>query len=274
MRLPSRARVLLRRALVRLFTLAALLRVRRVANGKLSTSHGSPDPVARALGSTAVCSSLTIDEPAPQTDLAFQHGPDIQPRSLRTVHLIVDTRDPRYSFRNNVTLDHRRRVIAEERSPWDELPVSYTPLESVEPRAGTVAYLSNTNVANFYHWIVLTLPLLRIYWDEMGAEPDAYYVGRPVTAWHRETLAMLNIHDEQIVSEGTSADRLVTAVSNRVRGAVDTASLQFVRERLGRPRFARARTRRLFVGRGEVGGARVVNEYAGGGGRGARVAVG
>ena len=54
--------------------------------------------------------------------------------------------------------------------------------------------------------------------------------------------------------------RLVTAVVNRRHGAVDTASLRFVREQLGAPRFAATRTRRLIIGRGDVAFRRFVNE--------------
>ena len=259
MRLPASMRVALRRSLAATFGLLSAVGVRRAARGKLAVVGSSVTALDRALGPAAIAAVTTTDEPAPQPDLRFEHGPLIRPRPLQTVSVVVDARDPRCSFRNNVALDHRRRVITEERLPRDELPVSFSLLEPVAARRGTVAYLSNTNVGNFYHWIALTLPLLRLY-AEHDVRPDAYYVGRPVTGWHLETLAMLGIHEDRVVSDGVTADRLVTAVVNRRHGAVDTASLRFVREQVGAPRFAAAGRRRLVIGRGDVAFRRFVNE--------------
>ena len=260
MRLPAPVRVLLRRSLVVLLRVLGRLGVPRIARGKVAVRGDAVDPVLRVLGPSASCSTWTHEEPAPSLDLAFQHGPDIRPRPQHTLTLVVDAHQPGYSFRNNVTLDDRRQVITEERIPWNELPVSFSLLESARPQPGTVAYLSNTNVGNFYHWITLTLPLLRLYREELELEPDAYYLGRPVTGWQRETLAMLGIDEGRILSEGVAPHRLVAAIQNRRHGAVDTPSLRFVREQLAAPRFAAEQTRRLVVGRGAVAFRRFVNE--------------
>lgn len=261
MRLPAPVRVLLRRLRVATFRAAALLGASWAPRGKLSVRRGSAAPVAEALRGTADCSaSFEVRPPDPQVRLAHAHGPPIATRAQATFNLVVDSVDPGYSFRNNMVVDHRRRVVAEERSSWDELPVSYSRLEPPNHIAGTVAYLSNTNVGNFYHWIVLTLPLLEHYRDRLAVRPDAYYVGRPCTDWHRESLAMIGIEESQIVTEAVRADRLVAVIANREHGAVDSSALAFVREELGRPRFSERSDRRLFIGRGDVAFRRFVNE--------------
>jgi hypothetical protein len=199
--------------------------------------------------------SFMVRENIPPDDIELQHRP------VNTFHLVLDTRDSRYSCRNNVVIGPGNTVFYEDSVPFDEMSVRLRLLERPREIRGTVAYLSNTNPGNYYHWLAFSVPLIWTYRDRLGIDPDYYYVGRPIQRFHLETFARAGISAERVLSDAVSADRLVADFPDRRRreGAVDRAMLTFSR-RLHFEPPARPPTRRLFVGRRDARRRRLANE--------------
>jgi len=186
---------------------------------------------------------------------------DLPHRPINTFHLLLDSRNPGYSCRNNLVIGPGRKVLYEDGIPFEEMSIRLRLLEKPRRVKGTVGYLSNTDSANYFHWMIYTLPFVGIYREQLGVEPDFFYLGRPVTPWHLETLARAGIGAERVISDAVSADRLVADFPDRKRraGAVDRSMLAFTRN-LYFQRSAAPPTRRLFVGRNKVQRRRLVNE--------------
>jgi Glycosyltransferase 61 len=199
--------------------------------------------------------SFVVRENIPADDIELPHRP------VNTFHLVLDTRDQRYSCRNNVVIGPGNAVFYEDSVPFDEMSVRLRLLEKPRRVRGTVAYLSNTNPANYYHWLAFSLPLIGTYRDRLGIDPDYYYVGRPIRPFHLETLARAGVGAERVLSDAVSADRLVADFPDRRRrdGAVDRAMLTFSRDLHFEPP-ANPPTRRLFVGRRTARRRRLANE--------------
>jgi capsular polysaccharide biosynthesis protein len=122
---------------------------------------------------------------------------------------------------------------------------------------GTVAYLSNTWVDNYYHWMQLTLPLLDVYRKALPELAiDHYYIGdaKP-TRFQLETLDRIGIRPEQIVSGPCQGDRLLYGYMHCFsRGHVvfrPNLAHDYVRRLLDYSAPARCgEGRRLYVSRG------------------------
>jgi hypothetical protein len=171
-----------------------------MAKGKRETA--ALDILGEELGGTADFSrSFSVEESTPNVHLAYASDDRIRPRPISTFNLVIDTTHPGYSFQKNALIDHTGHVFTEERIPWDALQVSRSRLGRPRRVRGTVAYLSNTDVANFGHWICLTLPLVGVYREHLRIEPDYFYLGQPLRAHHVETLAMLGIGRERIITD-------------------------------------------------------------------------
>jgi capsular polysaccharide biosynthesis protein len=173
--------------------------------------------------------------------------------------VVLDIRSPGFSFRNNHLLDPSRRVVYEDNVPFEILPVSVRLLEGPKHVRGVVAYLSNSRVDNYYHWMCLTLPLLGVYREHVDVPPDFYYVGRPLLPWHLESLALLGVPKEKVISESVMADRLVAAIATR-RGGVDSSFLRFTHENLGRLVEHGTSEDLVFVSRSTARYRKLVNE--------------
>jgi capsular polysaccharide biosynthesis protein len=174
-----------------------------------------------------------------------------------------------FTFQNNHLISPRREVVYEPQIKFHELPVARQTLHSARRVHGTVAYLSNTMVAHFGHWMQYTLPLLRVYreWSPQ-LNIDAFYIGDgPLTSFQRETLRYAGISPSQILCEACRPDRLITAIPVRLcqNGApfyLDQSSHRYVRELVLQhlPTAVSEKPRRLYVARGTVQWRRVLNE--------------
>jgi capsular polysaccharide biosynthesis protein len=129
-----------------------------------------------------------------------------------------------------------------------------------------VAYLSNTWAENYYHWMQLTLPLLRLYeCMTAGTAIQWYYVGEGYSSRAQaETLARVNIRPEQIVREPCSGDRMLAAIYSHPpqHGGVlyrDKRGHDFVRSLFPAWRDD-SLPQRIFLLRGPVRTKRVINE--------------
>jgi capsular polysaccharide biosynthesis protein len=183
--------------------------------------------------------------------------------------VVLEVEDPSFSLRSNVLLDGERLVVHSDSEP----AAAVTRFRRHVPRRvrrlpGTVAYLSNLWVDNYYHWMQLTLPLLRFYREAWpGSEIDHYYVGPSNLAGiQEETLLLAGIDPGRIVRDPCTAERIVTAVyvHDEQRPGLryrDSLGHRFVRGLVGAP----GRTdgpRRLYVERGLVRNRRLRDEPA------------
>ena len=225
-----------------------------LARGKVSASEvlaGTHPSIDRA----DFQHSFSVKQEVPDDGIEPRHRP------INTLHFVLDTRDSRYSCRNNVVIGPDNMVIYEDGIRFEEMSVRLRLLERPRRVTGTVGYLSNADPANYHHWFALMLPLMGTYRDRLGIDPDFYYVGRPLKPFHLETLARAGVGPERVLSDAVIADRLVADSADRKRreGAVDGAMLEFSR-RLYFEQPSAAPTRRLFVGRGEGSRRRLTNE--------------
>lgn len=198
--------------------------------------------------------SFIWDEQVPGAAIASQ-GLAVH-RPIRSTCLVLDTGDSSFSFRNNIVIDPERRAVFEEVG-WTNMSVRVRLLEAPKRVDGTVVYLSNTEVGNYYHWMCLTLPLLGIYRNRLGVEPDFCYVGKPPRGFQIETLARAGIPAERILNQAVSANRLVAALVDRNQ-AVNREMLQYTRDLFPPPKGPG--TRRLFIARGTRWARRLINE--------------
>jgi capsular polysaccharide biosynthesis protein len=145
----------------------------------------------------------------PEDDLEI-----MKPFKVECETVLVDARRPDFSFRNHLMLDDSLNVFFSDLTPREQVVAfrEYVP-RRVNRLSGTMAYLSNTWVDNYYHWMQLTLPLLRLYEKLSPAlKPDYYYIGESrLQGVQLETLARLGIRPNQIIREAASADRLLAA---------------------------------------------------------------
>lgn len=205
---------------------------------------------------------------------------DVVPKSLaedcsttiRTFHVgcesvLLDITNTEFSFREHVLVDPCRKVLFSDGFSVDSILMFRHFLPSSCRRiSGTVAYLSNTWVDNYYHWMQLTLPLLRFYQKlAPEVEIDAYYVGRSrLTKVQEETLAVFGVQKEQIIRDSCQADRMLVAFYThqpqydemRYR---DCWGHEFVRKALYQTPVANS-PRRIYVRRGNVSNRRLINE--------------
>src|SRR5579885_2662488 len=199
--------------------------------------------------------SFAVKETIPDDGVTVPHRP------IDTFHLVLDTRDPRYSCRNHVVIGPGNTVLYEDSIPFKEMSVRSRVLERPRRIGGTVGYLSNTDPGNYYHWLCFMLPLLRTYRERIGVEPDYLYIGRPIQPFHLESLALAGIGPERVLSEAVSGDRLVADFADRKRrdGAIDRSMLAFSRSLHYRAPQTRP-SRRLFIGRAKSTHRRLANE--------------
>lgn len=230
-------------------------------SARLPLARGKPDAAALLAGTCRNISaedfrhSFRVTEPIPEDEIEVPH------RRIANFHLLLDTRNPGFSCRNNVVIGPGNAVLYEDGIPFEEMSVGLQLLEVPRRVRGTVGYLANTDPPNYYHWLVFSLPLLGSYRERLGLDPDYCYVGHPARPFHAEALARAGIGAERVVSHAVAGDRLVADFVDRGRGerAVDRAMLAFTRGLFFRP-TATPPTRRLFIGRRGATRRRVLNE--------------
>jgi len=158
-------------------------------------------------------------------------------------------------FSNNHIVDERRRVVVERAVDFHEKPFAFDDLhvwrERLEhPRrvGGSVAYLSNTGIQNYGHWLLLVLPLLRYYREHLGGDPDYFYIGRPAQEWHFESLEALGIGRDRVLTDAVAGDRMLAAVADHAT-PFPTSFIDFSAAALGASWSPPGERQRIFVSR-------------------------
>lgn len=188
--------------------------------------------------------------------------------ACETVLLVVE--NGRFSFRNDLFLDDQLRVVYPETLPLAGMLSSreYAPRRCTKV-SGTVAYLSNTWIENYYHWMQLTLPLLRLYRVLAPDIPiDYYYVGeRSLAPFHYESLRRAGISPDRLIRTPCTADVMLVAsyVHRPQNGGLayrDSRGQEFVRDLFAAEvqRGMEQDPTRLYVGRAGDRKRRVANE--------------
>ena len=139
---------------------------------------------------------------------------ELQPFRIGCETVLLDIRDRRFSFRNHLLHDPALNAFFVETLPEQAVLGfrRFAPRRCLDLR-GTVAYLSNTWVENYYHWMQLTLPLLRLYRQMLrDTKIDYFYVGEGLQSrFQSETLARLGIEERQLVRQPCRGDHLLCA---------------------------------------------------------------
>lgn len=186
--------------------------------------------------------------------------------------VLLDVRNPNFTFQHNQLLDHRNRAVYYSRVQFKELPFWPQKLVRCKKLKGTVAYLSNTLFCQYGHWIELQLPMLPSYWETFGKENiDYYYIGDgQIKEFAKECLLHLGIREEQIIGFPCRADRALISMMyiNYDPQALQSGfemnryTYRFLKENLFEarpPAPGVSCDKKLFVMRGNVGARRERN---------------
>jgi hypothetical protein len=197
----------------------------------------------------------------------------IQPFIAKTETLVLDIADNKFSLRNNHLLDHELNIIGEART--EELnkllpvPIYQQVISKATQLKGTVAYLSDPDPANYYHWMCRTLPLLNIYQNLFDLqEIDFFYLGQfPLSSFHKESLAQAGVAMNKVTQESCIADRLLVAITNRTidfGDAINKKAYLFTRnlflEKKTLDFHKKNNKRRIYVKRGNTSRRKISNE--------------
>ena len=155
-------------------------------------------------------------------DPTHHHSPvQSPPRLVDTTYSTVRCEgDDGWRFEHNHTIAPDGRVLYETNLETASLGSAFRLLDRDTRRVkGTMAYLSNSWPTNFFHWMVLTLPLVERYRDIDSQGPDWYYIGESPTSWQLESLALAGIAPEKLLTGSVTADELwsVTPDTDRRR---------------------------------------------------------
>jgi hypothetical protein len=162
----------------------------------------------------------TLVEASGMSSVLPKHLIEDNSTTLRPFHLgcesvLIDITNPIFSFREHLLVDPDRNVMFSEGFPASNVLMfrRFLPADC-RKISGTVAYLSNTWVDNYYHWMQLTLPLLRLY-QKLAPEVriDAYYIGQSRLAKvQEETLVAFGVGKEQIIREACRGERMLAVI--------------------------------------------------------------
>ncbi|RUT05566.1 hypothetical protein DSM106972_035730 [Dulcicalothrix desertica PCC 7102] len=216
------------------------------------------------------------DEIKPVVNYIGQLQSTIQPyiATTETVLLEINNSCNCFSFRNSHLLDKELNVLGETRTKEFDarlpLPIITKFIDKTICLDGTIAYLSDPDPANYYHWMCRTLPLLRFYQNlSTLAKIDYFYTGKfSISEFHKETLQAAGVCLDKVIQEGCTAKHLLIAVTNRslhlnnqVNDPINKESFEFTRNLFYKPSNLRyTKKSRIYVSRGNVSRRKIINE--------------
>lgn len=194
---------------------------------------------------------LPEDEKFPNPKFKF-------PKSKPDYHaVLLDIKNPNFTFQRNHLLDDERRVIYEPKVQFNDLPIKYEFLTDCKKLNGTIAYLSNTLFCHFGHWLQTQLPLLLSYWETFGKETiDYYYIGDGATKdFVEDSLVYMGIPKERVINFPCKGDRSLISIKYRDPDhgfKMDPYTHAFLQKSLFKPGPPEGSPKRIFVLRGNV----------------------
>lgn len=240
------------------YTLSMPLRSRGLLPGEI-LSHGELDVLADDQ-SAMVHQTERVEHTWPDPTAASSPVQS-PPRPVDTTYSIIRCEGASgWRFDNNHLVDPDGRIAYETNLRTTDLGAAFQTFERTPKQVdGVVAYLSNTWPTNFFHWMVLTVPMLERYRRFPEGPPDWYYIGEAPRPWQLESLEMAGISADQLLFEAVTADELWSVSQTRHGGGLDPAALNFVRS-LASSETLQPGTRRLFIERGPATTRRFLNE--------------
>lgn len=197
----------------------------------------------------------------------------------KTQIVLLKIRDRNFSFRSNFLMSPECNILGSSKKNGEKFVKSTPAWNSVffKPNRkvlkGTVAYLSNNDSGNYYHWMTLTLPLLDFYNREVGLENiDWFYVGKlnskikkRLLPFQADSLRKLGIPENKIIHDDCTGDQLLTAFSNPnlCFGGhhISSDSYKFVRNVFLNNLNTNSKEKtRIYVSRGDVNRRKVIDE--------------
>ena len=224
---------------------------------RLATAAIHADELLASRGANDGVASWERDLSEPRRSLSELGAGDPCPTTtpVSTRLTILDGPRGSFAFCDNHVVDDRLRIVIERaRSEtghtftFRDLHAWWAPLDRPRRISGTVAYLSNTGVHNFGHWLLFVYPLVKYYRDYLGAEPDYYYLGAPIQRWHYDTLAKVGIEPDRILADAVTGDRMLACLADWTIPP-PTAFLDFSTEMLRKARDQSAPRRRVYISR-------------------------
>lgn len=142
---------------------------------------------------------------------------EMEPLVIVTENVILDLKDSSFYCTNNFLVDQELNIIGGYRTNFENLSIYQHILPKPTKLKGTLAYLSESDPQNYYHWMCGTLPLIRFYQNLVNwTDIDYFYIGKfPLSSFHNETLAKVGICQNKVVQEACGADRILAAISSR-----------------------------------------------------------
>ncbi len=192
----------------------------------------------------------------------------IQPITPKTETVILTIKDPGFSLRNNHLFDQKMNVWDEGGMKFERMPVRQKLLSRPQKVSGTVAYLTNVDPLNYYHWLCRTLPLLRIYQKLFDlSKIDFFYIGEfSLANFHQESLVRAGIEENKLLQKACKADKILAAISTRNKyfGSAPISKKNYL---FSRSLFAEEINQskqepktRIYVQRGKVKRRKIINE--------------
>lgn len=235
--------------------------LRRVLVGASLPLRALPLPLARPLGSRSLAEHEvhSVRETGTFHATHVDFGTTMADRPYDLEASVLSIGNSECSFRNYHAIDGDRQVLYQREYPFGNLPVALQRLERLDgPAYPSVAYLSNTWVSNYYHWLMLVLPMVRHY-RAAGIEIEKLYVGQPLNSWQKSTFEYAGLSSDMVITEPCRAEVGHVAILTRHTGGVSPEQIRWARS-LFVPNEPKPGSRRLFVGRGEVKTRRMIDE--------------
>ncbi|MBW4513579.1 MAG: glycosyltransferase family 61 protein [Scytonematopsis contorta HA4267-MV1] len=246
-----------------------------VYNKYIHLNHSTTDVILSNNNDIDIHKFSEADQIKPAVFISGEELPTLQPFIATTETVLLDIKNDSFSFRNNHLLDDKLNILGETRTIELDtrlpLPIYQQILSQPIKLKGIVAYLSDPDPGNYYHWMCRTLPLLRFYKNFLRlSEVDYFYVGNcPLSSFHEETLKATGILMSQVVQKSCTADRLLIAMTsrslhlgNQINDPINQESYFFTRS-LFLPSLKFSTTNkncRIYVKRGDVTRRKIINE--------------
>ena len=193
----------------------------------------------------------------------------MSPFNASTFIIFLEISNSSFRFSNNYLIAPDNNAIYQDGFPFKGTLFSkYSLSWRIKKFKGTIAFLSNSWVENYYHWLAFTLPLLRIYNNFIPLDSINYfYVGEvQLSNFQVETLKMIGIGRERIITTACKGDKLLTAFSLTKKqntgifyrsfhdySFTRKVILPYIQSQLYSPK-------KIYVARGDVNKRKVINE--------------
>jgi hypothetical protein len=212
-----------------------------------------------------ISSSLTTVNPKFLEKDNIQHFKPFESIAEITM-LTISSNETKFCM--NHFLDENSNVLYETGINLYDLPLSYKKLPVPIQLNGSIAYLSNSNVQNYGHWLQYTFPLLSYYWEIIGKDKiDYYYIGDiKLSMFQKESLFKAGIKENQIINYSCKSSLSYVCIKNNsvqhnYAKYNDQNSFKFPRSIFSDYLIENSQSpQKIFIKRGRVNYRKLLNE--------------